>query len=122
MKGKKNPKKYPYKGEMLQMAQILALPECTKSRNNIRQHLIAGKSLEQIFAIDVAPKKAKVLKADADKIAKADKIAAERDMVKAIMAVPVNPKYTQQYYMKKTPLGNDGIVEPVRLKQNGWIG
>ena len=65
MKGKRNAKKYPYKGKMLQMGEILALPECTKSRTCIMMHLKKGKSLEEIFAIEVAPLKAKKIKKNA---------------------------------------------------------
>ena len=119
MKGMKTPNKYEYKGSMLQMCQILALPECTKSRNHIRTHLIKGKTLAEIFAIDVAPAKTKALKVDADKIAKADQIAAERERIKAIMAKPINPKYTQAHYMKKAPMRGDD-VEPIALKQNAY--
>jgi hypothetical protein len=122
VKGMKTPKKYPYKGKMLQMAEILALPECTKSRNSIRTHLLKGKTLEQIFAIETCPAKAMVEAKEEAAKAKAEARAKERERIKAIMAVPVNPRYTSQHYIKKTPKGNDGIVEPVRLKQNGWIG
>ena len=117
--GAKNPKKYPYKGNMLQMCQILALPECTKSRNNIRTHLLKGKTLEQIFAIETCPAKAKVEAREEAAKAKAEAKRKERERIKAIMAVPINPKYTQSYYMKKAPMRGDD-VEPIALKQNAF--
>ena len=117
--GAKNPKKYPYKGNMLQMCQILALPECTKSRNNIRTHLLKGKTLEQIFAIETCPAKAKVEAKEEAAKTKAEARAKERERIKAIMSVPVNPKATQSYYQNKMPLRGDE-VEPVTLKQNAF--
>ena len=119
MKGIRNPKKYPYKGKMLQMCEILSLPECTKSRNNIRTHLLKGKTLEEIFAIEVAPAKAK--KAERDKAREEAEKArmAEKERIKRIMSAPINPKATQAHYMRQTPLRGDE-VEPVQLKQNAF--
>lgn len=119
MKGMKRPNKYPYKGKMLQMCQILALPECTKSRNNIRTHLLKGKTLEQIFAIETCPAKAKVEAKEEAAKSKAEARAKERERIKAIMSVPINPKYTQAHYMKKAPMRGDD-VEPIALKQNAY--
>ncbi len=119
MKGMRKPNKYEYKGNMLQMAEILALPECTKSRNNIRTHLLKGKTLEQIFAIETCPAKAKVEAKEEAAKAKAEAKAKERERIKSIMSVPVNPKATQAYYQSKTPLRGDE-VEPVTLKQNAF--
>ncbi len=120
MKGMKTPKKYPYKGKMLQMAEILALPECTKSRNNIRTHLLKGKTLEQIFAIETCPAKARVEAKEEAAKAKAEARAKERERIKAIMAVPINPKATQAYYTKRQPFSNDGDLDKVALKQNAY--
>ena len=119
MKGKKNAKKYPYKGKMLQMCEILSLPECTKSRNNIRTHLLKGKSLEEIFAIEVAPAKARKLERDKAREEAEKARLAEKERIKRIMATPVNPKATQAHYMRQTPLRGDE-VEPIRLKPNAY--
>jgi hypothetical protein len=119
LKGLRNPKKYEYRGQMLQMAEILALPECTKSRNNIRAHLLKGKTLEEIFAVEVAPAKAKKIKRDKAKEEAEKARMAERERIKRIMSTPVNPKATQAHYMHQTPLRGDE-VEPIRLKQNAY--
>jgi len=154
-------RRYEYNGDSLSMADILDLPECTKSRNTIRNGLEAGKSVAELLMKD-KPKKDKPHKnsswhmykgrlitiseymeisnnplrrctlikkishgATLDSI-EADYIAAlpkvvNREKIKAIMSVPINPRATQIFYTKRQPLRNDGNPEPFSMKQNGFM-
>tara|TARA_R110002167_G_scaffold256475_2_gene462863 strand:+ start:3416 stop:3973 length:558 start_codon:yes stop_codon:yes gene_type:complete len=115
-------KTYPFAGDNISLGEFVALEECIFSIDSVRHKLRSGKTMDEIIKI-----KEHYIGRGVSKIQPVKKmnkrptvdIALERR--KAIMSVPINPKYQSAFYMPKTTLCS-GEQSPTRLSSNGYMG